>query len=182
MITVKTNISVVGTRLLNKLSVLRDPRPLLRSVAIDVLPLITARIHEDGQAADGTQIGTYSSEYMKVRTGNYGNSGKVSRGKRKGALKDAGVYSRGKHKESRPQYHRSSDRKIIVSLTRQLENDWSVIATPSGWGIGFKNPLNAQKMKWVEQRKGKKIAALTSGEKDYALNRLKALVHKEISQ
>src|SRR5688572_4831161 len=38
-------------------------------------------------------------------------------------------------------HNRSSDPKIIVSLTRQLENDWNVIGTEKGYGVGFLNPL-----------------------------------------
>lgn len=62
-------------------------------------------------------------------------------------------------------YKRSGDTKVIVSLTRQLENDWSVIATEdNGYGIGFKNSHNYDKMRWVEQMKGKAIANLSPDE------------------
>ncbi len=148
MIKVSSNIKVVSTSLLKKLEVLRDPKPLLREVAFDVLALMHERIHEKGEAADGSRIGTYNSQYLKLR--------------------------QKKHK-------RSSDSKIIVSLTRQLENDWAVIASPNGWGIGFNNPLNAQKMKWVEEQKDKKIAALTTSEKDYAVTKLKKLINEKIA-
>ena len=40
---------------------------------------------------------------------------------------------------------RGKDPKVIVSLTRQLENDWAVLATERGYGIGFNNVLNANK-------------------------------------
>lgn len=61
-------------------------------------------------------------------------------------------------------YSRSSDSKIIVSLTRQLENNWSVIATPKGYGVGFLNPFNLQKARWVEENKEKKIFSLSPSE------------------
>lgn len=73
-------------------------------------------------------------------------------------------------------YKRSADKKIIVSLTRQLENDWSVIATEKGYGIGFLNPLNFQKAGWVEDNKGKTIFKLSKREKEFAQNRLQELV------
>ncbi len=149
MITIKSNISVVSQGLLKKLQLLRDPKPLLRPVAFDVLALMVERIHEKGQAADGSQIGSYNRNYLSLR-------------KRK--------------------YKRSGDSKIIVSLTRQLENDWAVKATPNGWGIGFNNPFNAQKMKWVESQKKKKIAALATTEKDYAFDKLKKLVNEEMTK
>lgn len=73
-------------------------------------------------------------------------------------------------------YNRSKDTKIIVSLTRQLENDWSVIATNSGYGIGFLNPFNFQKARWVEQNKGKKIFSLSPSEQQYVNDRVNQLV------
>ncbi len=67
---------------------------------------------------------------------------------------------------------RGGDTKIIVSLTRQLENDWSVLATEKGYGIGFNNSLNTQKARWVEQGQAKKIFNLTTKEKEYVQERL----------
>lgn len=78
-----------------------------------------------------------------------------------------GVYSKGYLAERIKKYNRSSDPKVIVSLTRQLENDWSVIATSRGYGIGFKNKFNLQKARWVEGIKGV-IFSLTAEEDKYA--------------
>jgi hypothetical protein len=61
-----------------------------------------------------------------------------------------GTYAKGYLKTRQKKYNRTADSKIIVSLTRQLENNWSVIATPKGFGIGFINPFNLQKARWVE--------------------------------
>jgi hypothetical protein len=148
MITIKSNIKLVSDGLINKLQILRDPKPLLRLVALDVLNMVTERIHEKGEAADGSQIGTYNKNYLRRRQNNY---------------------------------KRSSDSKIIVSLTRQLENDWAVKATERGWGIGFNNPHNAEKMHWVEEQKDKKIAALSSSEKEYAIQKLEKEVQKSLN-
>lgn len=72
-------------------------------------------------------------------------------------------------------YKRSSDPRIIVSLTRQLENDWSVIATEKGYGIGFLNPFNFQKARWVESNKAVKIFSLSSTELGYATDTIQRL-------
>lgn len=77
--------------------------------------------------------------------------------------------------------NRTADSKIIVSATRQLENDWSVIATQKGYGIGFKNPFNLQKLRWVEQGQGKKIGDLTPDEEKYAIDYLNELVSNAIN-
>lgn len=75
-----------------------------------------------------------------------------------------GDYSKGYLKLRQAKYSRSSDPKIIVSLTRQLENDWSVIATDKGYGVGFLNAFNLQKARWVEQIKDKDIFSLSPSE------------------
>lgn len=73
-------------------------------------------------------------------------------------------------------YSRTSDSKIIVSLTRQLENDCSVIATDKGYGVGFLNAFNIQKARWVEENKGKKIFFLSDSEQQFAIERINELV------
>jgi hypothetical protein len=93
-----------------------------------------------------------------------------------------GTYSKAYLAKRKNHYNRNSDSKVIVSLTRQLENDWAVIATKQGWGVGFNNPFNAQKFRWVEDAKGVKIGNLTSDEKEIALIILLDAIHKQISK
>jgi hypothetical protein len=198
-VTIKTNIGKVITSLGQDLETIFDKNYLLRPVAIEVMPLMTQRIHQDGKASDGSQIGTYSNGYMVVRTGSYKNAGKITRGKNKGKLKDSGVKSKqrvatpfGKSayayqnieadRVAREKYNRSSDTKVIVSLTRQLENDWSVLETPKGYGIGFTNSFNADKLSWVEEVKDKVIGALTQQEIDYAFDRINELVANALNR
>lgn len=119
MASVNTNISAVLNRLKTKFELLENKEYLLRPLAIETIPLMKQRIHEDGEASDGSQIGSYANSYMAARE-------KAGRGQ---------------------------SRKIIVALTSQLEQDWSVQPTPNGYGIGFNNPLNVQKMRWVEEQK-----------------------------
>lgn len=85
-----------------------------------------------------------------------------------------GTYSNG-YLRIRLKEKRGTDRKVIVSLTRQLENDWSVIATAKGYGIGFKNSHNLDKARWVEEIKEKKIFDLSASEKTYAIDLIKDL-------
>lgn len=155
----------------------------MRQVALAVLPELRHRVHVEGKDSAGNQIGTYSPGYMKLRTGNYGNSGKISRGPNKGKLKDAGKFTKGlnikvfgtvvedspKAGLARPNYHRSSDPKVILSLTRQMENDLSVVETTSGYGIGYLNEFNYQKAIWCEETYKKPILTeLTTDEQAYA--------------
>lgn len=140
---IKSNIKVVGGRIKQQLEKLKNKDYLLRPVAIELIPLMTERIHQKGEASNGNQIGTYSNSYLKLR---------------------------------QQKYKRDSNSKIIVSLTRQLENNWSVIATQSGYGIGFANPFNLQKARWVEGNKGKTIFSLSGPEQQYATERINELV------
>lgn len=140
---VKTNIASITGNLNSKLKQLTDKDYLLRPVCFDLIDIMTNRIHNNGQAADGGDIGTYSRGYLAVR---------------------------------QKKYNRSSDAKVIVSLTRQLENDWSVIATPNGYGIGFLNQFNLQKARWVEEGKSRQIFRLSATEQAYAATRLNELV------
>lgn len=87
-----------------------------------------------------------------------------------------GTYNKDYLSLRRKKFSRSADPKIIVSLTRQLENDWNVIATNSGYGIGFLNPLNFQKARWVEANKGKKIFSLSAAEQQYVNDTVNQLV------
>lgn len=181
---------VVGAQL-DKIKALRgNADPIMRTVAMAVLPELLHRVHTEGKDATGSQIGTYSAGYMKVRTGNYKDGAKYKRGDKAGQFKEqkrageAGVFTdrtirldkntgvfTGEDKvgKARPVYNRSTDPKVILSLTRQMENGASIIDTPEGYGIGYLNPLNFQKAMWCEETYGKKIlSALTEGEKEIA--------------
>lgn len=176
MATIKTNIGEVTDRIRDKLAMLGNKDYIPRTLSFDLIDLMTRRIHIDGKAADDSQIGTYSSSYMVLRTGTYKNSGKGNAGFfTKGGRATSDVKTR-KLNSARPSYNRSSDTKIIVSLTRQLENDWNVIATDEGYGIGFLNPLNFQKARWVEANKGKKIFSLSPSEQQYVNDTVNQLV------
>ena len=186
MATVTTNIASVIKKLQTNFELLADKEYLLRPLAIETIPNMKERIHKDGAASDGTQIGTYSEGYMKVRTGDYGNAIKTKTGK----IKKAGAYTKGanafsdivtKKANMRPNYHRSSDTKVIISLTRQLENDYAVLATTNGYGIGFNNKHNKDKAGWVEETYKKLIFNLSEPEKQYIRERVQELVDGAIN-
>lgn len=172
MISVTNNIGVVIKAKLEQITALKNNiDPVMRTVAIAVLAEMKDRVHTQGKDSSGNQIGTYSPGYMKLRTGDYKNSGRNVKGKNKGQLKDTGTFTKGKvvfeqagfaieenlKGKARPAYHRSSDPKVIISLTRQMENDESVVATGTGYGIGFLNHDNFLKVGYVEETYNKKI-------------------------
>lgn len=96
--------------------------------------------------------------------------------------KQIGTYNNEYLRLRQSKYNRTADKKIIVSLTRQLENNWSVIATDKGYGVGFLNPFNLQKARWVEENKGVKIFSLSESEQQYAIERINELVRDALNQ
>lgn len=202
MASITTNISTVLGKLVSNFELLANKEYLLRPLAIETIPLMKERIHIEGKDSSGKQIGTYSSEYMKVRTGDYGNSDRFKKGKNAGKLKNAGTFTKKGttfftqqdtetvtsrrafvkgNFGARPKYNRSSDTKVIISLTRQLENDYAVVATDNGYGIGFNNPLNRNKATWVEETYKKIIFNLSAEEKKYITERIQELVNGAIN-
>lgn len=193
MINYNSNINVVVKARLEQIQALRNnPDPVLRTVALAILPELKHRVHVEGKDSAGGQIGTYSPGYMVLRTGAFENADKFSKGARKGALKNAGKFTKrgytkftqedeetvsgkrafaklGDNGGTRPKYNRTADTKVILSLTRQMENDLTVVATGRGYGIGYLNPENLKKARYCELTYKKKILTkLTKGEIDLA--------------
>lgn len=164
---------------------------MLREVATTLAAEVRERVHEQGLDSSGQAIGTYSAGYMVVRTGSYKNAGK----------NDAGFATKGKKsvfsikkkkavktkQSKRIMYNRGSDTKVILSLTRQMENDFStgaknknVSKISGGYGIGWKNEINAKKAEWNETRYKKKIFNLTAEEKDLALKLANEIIKDKV--
>ena len=71
-----------------------------------------------------------------------------------------GSYSAQYLKRRQAKYNRTSDTKVIFSLTRQMENDFSVVAanpikTSTGYGLGFKsNAVYSSKVSNADTEEG----------------------------
>jgi hypothetical protein len=65
-----------------------------------------------------------------------------------------GTYSNSYLKLRQSKYNRSSDSKVIASLTRQLENGYTLQATENGYTIGNTSPENDKKIEWLEEKYG----------------------------
>ncbi len=151
-----------------------NSKDVLRDVANAVYAHLSERVHIKGEASDGTKIGKYTNTYMRVRTGDFGNTPIIQKGKNKGKPKsvkdkkgDAGVYTKGAKKgEQRVRFNRSNDTKVVLSLTREMENDMKVFETNSNYIIGFSNPHNYDKAVWNGKRYGKTIWKLSAEEEE----------------
>lgn len=90
--------------------------------------------------------------------------GKRADGSQIGTYKNSYLRTREKNK-------RGTDTKVILSLTRQLENDLSVINEGDGYAIGFKNPEKAEIAVHLEEKYQAHIfTGLTPKEEEIALN------------
>jgi len=157
------------------------------NVASSLKAEVRNRVHVEGKASDGSLIGEYSKGYMKVRTGNYPETA-VKRGKNKRNFRakktagQAGVFTNGPRKgQPRPVYNRGTDRDVVLSLTRQMENDMKAtepIPIKNGFGIGYSNEFNHNKAIWNEKRYGKPIWDLTKEENQLA----KDIVNKYVDE
>lgn len=148
-----------------------DKDAMLRDVALTVYARMRKRVHIDGEAADGSQIGSYSKGYLTVRSGQFQNNKKKRGVGFQKSGKQTGSYSKGaKLGQKRVYYNRGTDQKVILSMTRQMENDMSVIETDNGYGIGFSNPDNFKKATWNEARYKKTIWKLSDEENVMVIN------------
>lgn len=62
-----------------------------------------------------------------------------------------GTYSNEYLRIRQREYNRDGATQIIFSLTRQMENDFSVVAEGSKIGLGFNNSFNFNKATWLEE-------------------------------
>lgn len=169
MYTIQMTFDKAGIfQLLNQLNDVANQRELSLLIATSLRGQVRARIHTDGIATDSAQIGTYSDKYMVMRMGTYQNAILVKSGKKKGQVRASGVYTKGfKKGEKRPNYHRGSDRKVIASLTAEMENNFAVKEVDNvTFGLGYLNELSYNKSQWVEATYKKDIFSLTQEELD----------------
>lgn len=66
-ITITTNLKQVAENLRSNFEKLKNKEYFLRPLAVETIPLMKDRIHERGQASDGSQIGEYANSYMRQR-------------------------------------------------------------------------------------------------------------------
>ena len=77
-----------------------------------------------------------------------------------------GTYTPKYIKYARKKAGRGTDNKVILSLTRQMENGYLLVELPNGTGIGFTTNEDFLKAGWCEETYGKKIFSPTAEEKE----------------
>lgn len=190
MITVTTNMAEVTERMTRKYKSLTEPNgaqrdKLLRTVATTIGAIMKHRIHTEGKKSDGTNIGEYNDTdpiYVNPKNsprnitpeGKPKKVGTFKSGKKKGQDKIQG------NKKNKTKYFSSyksfrdhigrDTSKINLSLSGSgMESDFGIsaedpIKTNTGYGLGFKNVLNALKAEGHVSRFGQ-IYVLSESEK-----------------
>lgn len=69
----------------------------------------------------------------------------------------------------RQKHKRGADPKVILSLTRSMENSMELYPIEHGTGIGFSTKENWQKARWCEETYGKLIYSPTIQEKQLVI-------------
>lgn len=98
-----------------------------------------------------------------------------------------GTYTPAYLRTRQQNYGRTADPKVILSLTRQMENDFTTginnpdpTKTPDGYGIGFKNDDDFKKSQWAEENYKKPIYKTTTTEKQFAHTIAEDFVNRQI--
>lgn len=76
-----------------------------------------------------------------------------------------GTYTPAYVKYARAKAKRGTSNKVILSLTRAMENSYEIRPIANGYGIGFTTAENAQKARWCESTYKKAIFAPTAEER-----------------
>lgn len=127
MLKITSNLSDVTSSLIGRLKAVSDPNGEVRDKMLRTIALDTAA-------------------QMKVRIHQDGKNSENT---------PIGEYSNA-YLKVREKNRRGTDKKVILSLTRQMENDFGIVAGSgaTGYALGFKNADNADKAGWAEDRYG----------------------------
>lgn len=182
-IVLKTNFNTVLSSLTNTIESLQVGKGnydgLVRTVATTSLAQIRKRIHEQGKASDDTDIGQYSIKplYISIRenpgrsfgrpTGKTGRSVFTS-GKKEGQLHTS-KYFEGGYEGFKNAIGRNQLGKVNLFLSGTLANQFTIIATSKGYGLGWPSKDKLDIAKGLEKKYKKKIYALSKDEKALAI-------------
>lgn len=145
---------------------------LMRTIATTMLPVIRTRIHEQGLAADGSDIGQYDKTTpLYVNPLNSPKSFPVKGKTGKTKFEKTGLPHRTRYFESYNEFKtyigRNELGKVNLSLSGQLASQFVTIATTDGYGLGWPDDEKYNRAKFFEDTKYRKpIWALTAQEQE----------------
>jgi hypothetical protein len=144
----------------------------IKTGALTVMADMKARIHEEGKAADGSDIGTYSTKPIYVNPANsprkfptVGKTGKsiFTSGEKKGQKHKTKYFAEG-YSDFKTTIGRNEIGKVNLFLTGGLSNGFTLIETEKGFGLGFINDELVKRSLALEVKYGKEIWAVSEPE------------------
>jgi hypothetical protein len=177
VITVETNIDKLISSLKGDLSSLQKGgehyNGILRQVATSTLGVMKMRIHEEGKASSGGDIGQYSTkpayisinEPVRVSLRPIGKTKQSTfkTGKKAGQDHKTRYFVNG-YKEYKTAAGRNLLGKVNLSLSGQLNSQFTVIPTNEGWGLGWADKEKLERAKGFEKKYSKPIYNLSQEE------------------
>lgn len=124
----------------------------LRVAITTVLAVHKPRIFEDGLAADGSKIGSYSTKPASVS-------------KSQQAKNTGRTYFPGGYAEYKTAIGKNPGFVILVN-TGQMKADYQLKFAGGKFGLGFQNPNNFDKSQWMQDKYDKQIFDHTQRELD----------------
>lgn len=92
-----------------------------------------------------------------------------------------GTYSRGYLRYVRPKYGRTEGSKVVLSLTRTMENAMVLYPLENGTGIGYATAEQLQKARWCEETYKRKIFSPTTEERNTCIQIGKNYINKHLN-
>lgn len=185
MISFSTNFLSVMAPIIANISTPALADRVTKVVASEMLGEIRARIHQQGKAADGSDIGAYSTKPLYVsiaqnvgrsfgaplgKPNKYGKRrSKFESGKKAGQSHTSRYFERG-YEGYKNAIGRNTLGKVNLSLSGQLDSQLTLMQTPLGWGLGWADAEKFKRANALQDKKyRKKIWALTNEEAEKAV-------------
>jgi arylsulfatase A-like enzyme len=180
MITVKVDLSRLDlSKTIQSIQTATDT--VMRTVATSMLGEVKTRIHEEGKAADGSDIGQYDTTHPlyvnpKNSPKSFPTKGKTGKTRFKNGRQHATGYF-DSYKSFRDEIGRPTDR-VNLSLSGQMNNQFVVIATDKGYGLGWNNEEMPERAEGLAKKYGKEIWALSETEQSKAIEVAQDTINK----
>lgn len=187
-VTLKTNIQEVISSL--KIDSFRKGGEnydgLLRAVALTSLAEIKTRIHEEGKAADGADIGRYSTKPLYVNPRNspkaFTPKGKTGRVKFESGKPLKTRYFADGYGGFKSFIGRNLLGKVNLSLSGQLNKQFLLFPTTDGWGLGWADDEKYTRAIGLERKYRREIYNLTDEEEQKAVGAADKYIEDAISK
>lgn len=128
---------------------IRSPQ-IRRIAASTVLSRQKPRIFEQGQAENGSKIGTYGTNPISIA-------------KNRQARNTGKTFFKGGYSEYKTAIGKNPG-YVNLTNTGQLQSDYGLIVDGDQLAFGFQNDVNADKAEWMEKKYDKEIFELTESE------------------